>query len=219
MSAAVAAGEAPQEETVTYGACSVKVHASWRVGIGGKTWSTGALACRHLAAHGERFKALAPGRPLRCLELGAGTGVAGLFAAKSLGASVVLTDCADHLELLRANVALNAVDSVSVQRFDWTDETSWDLSTAPDLILCTDNAYHPSLYEPLVNALARCLARGAKCLFGVTKTDTSFAFFELLTARGLDYRFAEAPDDDYYALLAIAARPGFEARRDAWEAR
>ena len=62
-------------------------------------------------------------------------------------------------------------------------------------------------------------SKGAKGLFGVTKTDTSFSFFELLTARGLDYRFAEAPADDYYALLAICKAPAFDGRRDAWEMR
>ena len=220
MSAAVAAAEEQAEETVTHGDHTIKVAASWRVGIGGKTWSTGALACKHLAAHADRYKQLAPARQLRVLELGAGTGVAGLFAAKCLEARVVLTDAEDHLELLRDNVTRNALEgSVSVQLFDWKDEASWDLTSEPDLILCTDNAYHPSLYEPLAAALDRCLSKGAKGLFGVTKTDTSFAFFELLTARGLDYRFAEAPADDYYALLAICKAPAFDGRRDAWEMR
>ena len=220
MSAAVAAAEEQAEETVTHGDHTIKVAASWRVGIGGKTWSTGALACKHLAAHAERYKQLAPARQLRVLELGAGTGVAGLFAAKCLEARVVLTDAEDHLDLLRDNVRRNNLgERVSVQLFDWKDETSWDLSSAPDLILCTDNAYHPSLYEPLAAALERCLSGGAKGLFGVTKTDTSFAFFELLTAHGLDYRFAEAPADDYYALLAICKAPAFDGRCDAWEMR
>ena len=80
MSAAVAATEEQAEETVTHGAHTIRVAASWRVGIGGKTWSTGALACKHLAAHAARYAALAPKRQLRILELGAGTGVAGLFA-------------------------------------------------------------------------------------------------------------------------------------------
>ena len=220
MSAAVAATEEQAEETITHGAHTIRVAASWRVGIGGKTWSTGALACKHLAAHAARYAALAPTRQLRILELGAGTGVAGLFAAKCLEARVVLTDAEDHLELLRDNVRRNNLgERVSVQLFDWKDEKTWDLGSAPDLILCTDNAYHPSLYEPLAAALERCLAGGAKGLFGVTKTDTSFAFFELLTARGLDYRFAEAPADDYYALLAICKAPAFDGRRDAWEMR
>ena len=62
MSAAVAAAE-EQEETITHGDHTIKVAASWRVGIGGKTWSTGALACKHLAAHAERYAALAPKPP------------------------------------------------------------------------------------------------------------------------------------------------------------
>ena len=219
MSAAVAAAEEQAEETVTHGAHTIRVAASWRVGIGGKTWSTGALACKHLAAHADRYAALAPKRQLRILELGAGTGIAGLFAAKCLEARVVLTDAEDHLELLRDNVKRNNLgERVAVQLFDWKDEKTWEVGE-PDLILCTDNAYHPSLYEPLAAALERCLSKGAKCIFGVTHTDTSFAFFELLTAHGLDYRFAEAPADDYYALLAICKAPAFDGRRDAWETR
>ena len=82
---------------------------------------------------------------------------------------------------------------------------------------------HPAtgyqLCRALAAALERCLSKGAKCIFGVTHTDTSFAFFELLTAHGLDYRFAEAPADDYYALLAICKAPAFDDRRDAREMR
>ena len=169
VSAAVAAAE-EQEETITHGDHTVRVAASWRVGIGGKTWSTGALACKHLAAHADRYAALAPKRQLRILELGAGTGVAGLFAAKCLEARVVLTDAEDHLELLRDNVTRNALgESVSVQLFPLKDETSWDLTSAPDLILCTDNAYHPSCTAARGGAQNGACPRGAKGLFGVTK--------------------------------------------------
>ena len=118
MSAAVAATEEQAEETVTHGAHSVRVAASWRVGIGGKTWSTGALACKHLAAHAARYAALAPKRQLRILELGAGTGLASATAAR-LGADVVATDVSDiSLELLRRAAADGAFD---VQRLDFTD--------------------------------------------------------------------------------------------------
>ena len=86
MSAAVAAAEEQAEETITHGVNTIRVAASWRVGIGGKPWSTGALACTHLAAHAARYAALAPKRQLRILELGAGTGFGGLCAA-ALGAA------------------------------------------------------------------------------------------------------------------------------------
>ena len=55
-----------------------------------------------------------------------------------------------------------------------------------------------------------CLSGGAKGLFGVTKTDTSFAFFELLRPRGASTTAAEAPADDYRALLAICKAPAFD---------
>ncbi len=56
------------------------------------------------------------------IELGSGTGIAGLVAA-SLGASVVLTDKAELVPLLQRNAELNAPNcgSVSVEALDWTN--------------------------------------------------------------------------------------------------
>ena len=62
-----------------------------------------------------------------------------------------------------------------------------------------------------------CCDGGARALVGVTKSDTGPEFFALLRDRGLEYRFAEPPEDDYSALLAVEAAPEFDAVRDPWE--
>ena len=216
MSAAVEAAE-EQEETITHGDHTIKVAASWRVGIGGKTWSTGALACKHLAAHADRYAALAPKRQLRVPGAPRGHAASrGLFAAKCLEARVVLTDAEDHLELLRDNVTRNNLGeaaSPSNCSIGRTKQVGTSAS-APDLILCTDNAYHPSLYEPLAAALNGASPGRQGPLRRDQDGHVPLPSSELPTAQGLDYRFAEAPADDYYAL-AICKAPAFDGRRDA----
>ena len=209
-------GAARDEEVVAYGRASVRIAVDWRVGIGGGAWERGLAVCAHLARYEARYRALSPW-PLRILELGAGTGIAGLYAgALFRDATVVLTDLGDHLDLLDVNVYRNELqERVRAKVLDWKDASSWTaLDDAPDLIVATDCAYHPSLYRPFADVLARaCRSRKTTCLVGVTKQDTTAAFYAMLDAAGLEYVLAEEPADSYAALFAIRkARPFGEAR-------
>ena len=73
---------AAEEQEEDNGDHTIKVAASWRVGIGGKTWSAGALASKHLAAHAERYASLGANSASWSWARAA----AGLFAAKCLEA-------------------------------------------------------------------------------------------------------------------------------------
>ena len=68
---------------------------------------------------------------LRCLELGSGTGVAGLTLAQLGAERVVLTDNDDDvLELMRRNVKLNELEhNISCALLDWSDHSTWLTST------------------------------------------------------------------------------------------
>lgn len=73
-------------------------------GLSFQLWPAAEALCRYLeSAYGHISGRL---QGLRVLELGAGTGLVGIFAAR-LGADVILTDLPGVLENLQANVALN----------------------------------------------------------------------------------------------------------------
>ncbi|CAM6026519.1 unnamed protein product [Sphagnum balticum] len=99
-------------------------------------------------------------RRLRVLELGAGTGMVGVLAAR-LGAHVTLTDLAHVLPNLEQNVELNKLTveagggSLSVHLLQWgVKEDVTALGQEPfDLILASDVVYYDTLFEPLVKTL------------------------------------------------------------------
>lgn len=98
-------------------------------------------------------------RNLRVLELGAGTGMVGVLAAR-LGGNVTLSDLLHVLPNLRINVELNqkeveaAGGSLDVQMLRWGFEEDIAPLGAPfDLILASDCVYHDTLFEPLMKTL------------------------------------------------------------------
>ncbi|XP_024357031.1 uncharacterized protein [Physcomitrium patens] len=99
-------------------------------------------------------------RDARVLELGAGTGMAGMMAAR-FGARVTLTDLPHVLENLQCNVELNLKEveacggSVAVQPLRWgvEEDAKNFVSPPPDLILASDCVYYDTLFEPLMQTL------------------------------------------------------------------
>jgi len=91
------------------------------------------------------------------LELGCGTGLAGLSAA-ALGADlVVLTDLEYALENTRANVAVNPLLSSRIRccELDWFRPDMNVLEGArPDVVLLADVAWVTELVVPLVKTIA-----------------------------------------------------------------
>ena len=125
----------------------------------------------------------------------------------------MLTDLEDHSGLIRENIARNGLASrVDAATLDWAADGAECAGlplTSFDLILATDCAYHPRLHAPLIKVLAACLRDGNRAILGVTRSDTSTAFFDRLDEAGLDFRFLRRPRDSNFALLDITKRPGF----------
>lgn len=123
--------------------------------------------------HSEEFFGGGAGKP-RILELGAGTGLVSLTAAKMLSSThpmsvIKATDFYDAvLENLRFNVSLNLAESmVTVEHLDWSTFNSpgakastrvkEDVEGRYDVILGTDICYSPphvsSIYNTIYNLL------------------------------------------------------------------
>ncbi|XP_070814948.1 EEF1A lysine methyltransferase 3-like [Chaetodon trifascialis] len=129
------------------------------LGVAAPVWEAALHLCRHL---GERSVEL---KGKRIIELGAGTGVVGILAAR-LGALVTLTDLPLALPQLQANVSANMPSSgwpatlPTILPLSWGEDHLNFLSDW-DLVLCADIIYLPETYPLLVETLAHLCKNGA----------------------------------------------------------
>ncbi|KAG8889274.1 hypothetical protein FRB98_005087 [Tulasnella sp. 332] len=148
-----------------------------------------------------------------CLELGSGTGLVGIVAAKLGAPRVFVTDQAPMLPLLDANVRKNGVaGKTKVLELNWGD----DIPTfaAVDLILAADCVY----FEPAFPLLCKTLRElqdahpSSEILFSYKKRrKADKRFFSLLKK---DFRWYEVDDDpdhlvykrDGISLLRLARK-------------
>ena len=172
-----------------------------------RVWEAGIVLSRWLALGVTAGAPQLRGR--RVLDLGAGTGIAGLAAA-ALGADVTLSDTEEALPLLRRNVAANAravADAGGAARvacLDWAappaelaDEAPWDVVLAADVI------YSPTQTQlgPFTALLARLAARNrpggpvATMLLAHKERDEALTAALLAAMSGAGVAAAEVPLD------------------------
>ncbi|KAG6899769.1 hypothetical protein C0993_006995 [Termitomyces sp. T159_Od127] len=127
-------------------------------GCGGIAWPAGEVLSSYLAKRGPDF---VQGRNI--LELGSGTGLVGLVAAKlqlhkttpvrAKTPSVWITDQAPLLDIMHRNVKLNDLCStVAVAELNWGLPLPSSLPT-PDLVLAADCVYFEPAFPLLVQTL------------------------------------------------------------------
>ncbi|KAL6657763.1 hypothetical protein ACP70R_005543 [Stipagrostis hirtigluma subsp. patula] len=135
-------------------------------GLSFQLWPSAATLLRFLPASPRLLpRAPAPGSPLSVLELGSGTGAAGLALAAALPARVVLSDLPDALPNLRHNAALNAPllasagGAATVVPLPWGDAAAMEAVAAAqaaspfDLVVASDVVYYEALVDPLIETL------------------------------------------------------------------
>ncbi|CAN6225735.1 unnamed protein product [Urochloa humidicola] len=143
-------------------------------GLSFQLWPSASTLVRVLPASPHLLpRAPAPGSlPLRVLELGSGTGAAGLALAAALPAHAVLSDLPGALPNLRHNADLNAPllasagGAASVVPLPWGDAAAMqDVAAAQpeeapfDLVVASDVVYYEALVDPLIQTL-RFLIKG-----------------------------------------------------------
>uniref|UniRef100_A0A3B3Y2Z1 EEF1A lysine methyltransferase 3 n=1 Tax=Poecilia mexicana TaxID=48701 RepID=A0A3B3Y2Z1_9TELE len=129
------------------------------LGVAAPVWEAALHLCRYFEDQSVELR----GR--RVIELGAGTGVVGILAAR-LGAEMTITDLPLALPQLRANVSANVPPAgwpsapPAVLPLCWGEDhlafpSDWDL------VLCADIVYLPETYPLLVETLAHLCKNGA----------------------------------------------------------
>eukprot|EP00929_Paragymnodinium_shiwhaense_P121085 TRINITY_DN93201_c0_g1_i1.p1 TRINITY_DN93201_c0_g1~~TRINITY_DN93201_c0_g1_i1.p1 ORF type:complete len:289 (-),score=37.64 TRINITY_DN93201_c0_g1_i1:770-1636(-) len=163
---------------------------AWACGNGATVWDAALVLIQFLET-----QTVFPGA--RVLELGSGTGLVGMFAAK-MGAKVTVTERGLALPLLERNLTENELDktSVLVKELDWTSkpfpawltEQPYDVVLGSDLVFPTNSECHAALID-ILHAL---IGPETKCWIGheprEPEVDEAFwsAAAERLNVRRLD---------------------------------
>ncbi|GJN32781.1 hypothetical protein PR202_gb21309 [Eleusine coracana subsp. coracana] len=133
-------------------------------GLSFQLWPSAATLLRFLQSSPPSFLPRAPSQeaPLRFLELGSGTGAAGLALAAALPARGVLSDLPAALPNLLHNAELNAPllaaagGAASVVPLPWGDVAAMEALAAAspfDLVVGSDVVYYEALVDPLMETL------------------------------------------------------------------
>ena len=190
---------------------TVKLHEPSLTGdnLGLKTWTSSLLLSRLLPT----LQKFIPHHQ-RVLELGAGTGLAGISAACLWKADVLLTDLLEVVPNLQKNLQLNGDvvknhgGSVNARALDWSDESDVPEQSSEKfhVILAADPIYSPEHPKVLVNSISRWLSDGTQSrllltlpLRGLYDQERS-TLRELLIEAGLE-KLEEGTDvgcDDWY---------------------
>ena len=112
------------------------------------------------------------------LEIGAGIGTVGIYAALC-GHRITITDInEDALMFARANALLNGLTDLDIRKLDWSDPGETHLY---DVVVGSEVVYDRRSYPLLVNFLRRVLAPGGVIFLAKNADLPAPTFFEELT--------------------------------------
>lgn len=112
------------------------------------------------------------------LEIGAGMGVSGIFAA-AFGHRITITDYnQDAIKFARANAALNGLENIDFALLDWTQPT---VANQYDYIIGSEVIYKDELFDPLMKLFKILLSpQGTIFLAGDVRRRSPLKFFDML---------------------------------------
>lgn len=112
-----------------------------------KVWESAALMIK-------AFELLVLPHDISVIELGCGTGIAGLhFIQKFHPREFIFTDLKEALHVIEKNLGMT---EIPVETTVLVQEYSWGISKSQktfDFIICSDLVYFPELFQPLIDSL------------------------------------------------------------------
>lgn len=124
-------------------------------------WDAGIVLAKYFEKKLPELQARLGKAQLQGLELGCGTGVAGLSMAM-LGQGVILSDKASLTQHVQANIQMNrnkfAGGTAQFQVLDWNSPPARNCFPAFDIIFASDVLWHQSFVEPFMNMIAWALS-------------------------------------------------------------
>lgn len=106
---------------------------------------------------------------MKILELGAGTGIVGIVAAKLFGsqAAVIITDVTEVVPNMQKNIDINhlAIDNITAASLIWGEKITNPEFLHQDYILASDVIYYEELYEILIQTLVELTESGSTKIF------------------------------------------------------
>ncbi|KAK0468013.1 putative methyltransferase-domain-containing protein [Desarmillaria tabescens] len=162
-------------------------------GCGGIVWPAGQVLSNYLVRRDRSFF-----QDKTILELGSGTGLVGIVAAK-LGANVWVTDQAPLLDIMRQNVLRNNLSSrCTVAELNWGDPIPADIP-APDVVLAADCVYFEPVFPLLVQTLCDIYEKKPEILFCYKKRrKADKRFFAMLKKKFTWEQVMDDPDREIY---------------------
>lgn len=141
-------------------------------------WPAAIELCRQCLVYIEKEK--------RVLELGAGTGLVGIFVAKSKGCMMIMTDGNEEsVELIKENAEINSANIIA-EKFLWGGPAA-----ESDIILGSDIIYSRQMVLPLLSTIKVTLAPLGICLLAnhsIRFNSLESLFYETCSQLGLSVK-------------------------------
>lgn len=159
-------------------------------GLGGDRWPAATGMCKLISANAAFFGKTLFSVDKTVLELGAGTGLGGIYLSRQYrGASpkITITDLPQYLDLIEHNIGANNVrDDCQTAPLDWCDLSSLPRESF-DVILALECVYRQDLYAPLIDTFRNTAHGDSVILLGVTRLFAKRVFFKMLLDAGFNY--------------------------------
>lgn len=132
------------ERRLQFAEFTVTINQNWRdIGVAAVVWEAAVVLAEYLEKHRELVE------NKTVLELGAGTGLAGIFAAM-LGAYVTVTDRPVALPVLQKNIERNDAENVQVLELTWGQKNLDQFSRPYEVVIGADIVYIEETFEDLL---------------------------------------------------------------------